>query len=240
MINYLLTILVILIIICFRYRLVLCRDRMSADECLEHKWLIETNQSLKMPLENGIMTVEQTTIQSNGDDESNKSNGIDYVTESSPPKTSTGFFLHQQNPNKSRTFLKQNHTSNSPNNHCNNISAIVGPPNNANELLRDFATNKENINLSKILANRNQSSTQLLNNLNKGSTTTITTTPQSSSAQIQLNNNISDEITAVQQTKMSNVSAIMVFSKDSPPPYFQKNTIRLKIYKFNELLYLPF
>lgn len=191
---------------------------MSADECLEHKWLIETNQSLKMSSENGTTTVEQTTIQQNGDNGSNKSNGIDYVTESSPSKPSTGFFLHQQNPNKSRTFLKQNHTSNSPNINCNNMSGIVGSPNNANELLRDFATNKENINLSKILANRmtpiqNQSSTQLLNNLNKGSTTT---TQQSSSAQIQHNNNMSDDITAVQQTKTSNVSAIMVFSKDSP------------------------
>lgn len=188
---------------------------MSADECLEHKWLIETNQSFKMPLENGTTTIEQTTIQQNGDNESNKSNGIDYVTESSPPKPSTGFFLHQQNPNKSRTFLKQNHTSNSPNINCNNMSTIVGPPNNANELLRDFATNKENINLSKILANRmtpiqNQSSTQLLNNLNKGSTTT----PQSSSAQMQLNNNMSDDITSVQPMKTSNVSAIIIFSKD--------------------------
>lgn len=186
---------------------------MSADECLEHKWLIETNQSLKMPLENGTTTVKETTIQQNGDHESNKSNGIDYAPESSPSKPSTGFFLHQQNPNKSRTFLKQNHTSNSPNINCNNLSPIVGPPNNANDLLRDFATNKENINLSKILANRmtpiqNQSSTQLLNNLNKGSTTstTITATPQSSSAQMQLINNMSDDITGVQQTKTSNVS----------------------------------
>lgn len=158
---------------------------MSAEECLEHKWLNEISR----PLQNGKITKIDTTsavdittqinkaFEQNGD--LNKSNGIDITTSASSPPTkpSTGFFLHQ-NPKNRTTFLKQNTTTNNTNLNCNQI----GPNNNTNELLKDFATNKENINLSKILANRitplqNQSTTahQLLNNLNKGSTTTPTT-----------------------------------------------------------------
>lgn len=164
---------------------------MSANECLEHKWLSDTSQLSRKSIENGTTTTETPTIditmqtnklfEQNGD--GYKSNGHDCITTTttmpataSPTKTSTtGFFLHQ-NP-KNRTFLKQNTTTTNLN--CNNTS--TGPNNananaNANELLKDFATNKENINLSKILANRitplqNQTATQLVNSLNKGSTT---------------------------------------------------------------------
>lgn len=85
--------------------------------------------------------------------------------------------------NDSDCCLKQ--TATTMNNNCNssNINCISDSGKSGssysvseqNDLLKDYATNKENINLSKILVNRiaplqNQPSTQLINNLNKGIT----------------------------------------------------------------------
>lgn len=229
------------------------RDRMSAVECLEHKWLSESSRPLKNCTKEDSTIAETITItatvtaaatentnsipiekHSNGSAiiiDTNKSREVDGVscatsspspppssssaTSASPAKPNTGFFLHQTpkngttldevlfsslnngfnttahtNTNTNGVAFKtidhhsrhhhhhlqqhhhHNHSNHQHHNHhhhsnhpsvehakqsaptVNNSCSSSINPNDTTDLLKDYATNKENINLSKILANR--------------------------------------------------------------------------------------
>ncbi|XP_031628375.1 death-associated protein kinase related [Contarinia nasturtii] len=273
---------------------VAAEDRMSAVECLEHKWLSESSQPLKASIIKDSTTTKTNVISTNDIIpenhhvviEAKKLQQIDSVGTSptpslpSPPKASAGFFLHQtpkngtalldevlfsslnngfnttaNNTNASKTLngidhhhnhhnhhhqqqyhahhhnnhsmecAKQNTTLNNNNNNNNNSCNNINNPNDKSDLLKDYATNKENINLSKILANRiaPQSTASTVNNLqlisnlttlhnnnsnnssNNGTVTMTTYADESSSsststAATTTTNNISSVLTTVQQS----------------------------------------
>lgn len=214
------------------------RDRMSAVECLEHKWLSESSRPLKNCTKedstiaetiitatvtattaaaatentNSIPIEKHSTVENNSNgstiiidtNKSREADGVSCATSSSsssasPAKPNTGFFLHQT-PKNGTTLdevlfsslnngfnttahtrhhhhhhhLQQHHHHNHSNhqhhhhhsNHqsvehakqnaptVNNSCSSSMNPNDTTDLLKDYATNKENINLSKILANR--------------------------------------------------------------------------------------
>ncbi|XP_055297742.1 death-associated protein kinase related [Sitodiplosis mosellana] len=280
---------------------VAAEDRMSAVECLEHKWLSESSQPLKCSTKDNTTTTATATAttknviatDSRAENytvehklESNKSRENDSVNSvaiavtaaTSPPKASAGFFLHQTpkngtaldevlfsslnngfnttaNTNASKTngidhhhhhhhhhrshhhhqhhnYSQQhhnhhhhhhnNHSAECPKQNVNNNSCNINS-NDTSDLLKDYATNKENINLSKILANRmaplqNQSSSsaaaavanQIISNLttihnnnssnNSNNSTTMTYADDSSNNSAPTTNNISSMLTTVQQT----------------------------------------
>lgn len=294
--------------LCCASRFSRARDRMSAVECLEHKWLSESSQPLKCSTKDSTTTTTATAAATattknviSADNkaenytvehklELNKSREIDSVNSvavtaaaaaaASPPKASAGFFLHQtpkngtaldevlfssltngfnttaNNTNASKLNgiehrhhnhhhhqhhhhypqhhhlhhhqpHHNNHSGECPKQNVNNNSCSINS-NDTSDLLKDYATNKENINLSKILANRiapqqNQSSSsaaaaaaaanQLISNLttihnnnssiNSNNTTTMTTTyadDSSNNSAPTITNNISSALTTVQAT----------------------------------------
>lgn len=132
------------------------------------------------------------------------------------------------------TTLNNNNNHNNNNNSCNNINN----PNDKSDLLKDYATNKENINLSKILANRiaPQSTASTVNNLqlisnltttlhnnnssNNGALTMTTYADSSSStatatAAVTTTNNISTVLATVQSTGTAAASSTTIATPPS-------------------------
>lgn len=276
------------------------RDRMSAVECLEHKWLSESSQPLKnftkedstiaeitttvvavtaadatentIPIEkHNNSTVEnysnETTI------DTNKSREVDSVScatsssSSSPAKPNTGFFLHQTpkngtaldevlfsslnngfnmtaNTNTSTNgVFKSNHHhhlhqhqhqhhshSHSHHNHQSvvdqhakqNASSTVNNscsinPNDTTDLLKDYATNKENINLSKILANRS-SANQLINGnrINSSNSNSNSTTSNSDYVVVDEHSLATMSATSVTSAQAKQHETVHVLFPDAP------------------------
>lgn len=244
---------------------------MSAVECLEHKWLNESIQPLKSSKIDSTTTIIPTDSRTKicrrePKLESNKSREIDNIVTDSPPKTSTGFFLHQSpkngtaldevlfsslnngfnttaNSNASKLngidhhhhsqqqhHLQNNHSVNTdcPKQSTTGNNSCSMNPNDTSDLLKDYATNKENINLSKILANRiapQSSANQMINNLvtlhnntSISSNTTLYADDSSSNTNTSTttnvnNNNISSVLTNVQQSLTLPSNACAVQSK---------------------------
>lgn len=170
---------------------------MSAVECLEHKWLCESSEPPKSPTKDSSTTsiiANDNAVETNGVEVKNDKCKDSKIV-STPPK-STGFFLHPSpkngaaldevlfsnlngvntaNTNVSKTNGTEYHHHPHIHVECakqtvpvNNSGAKSNCTVNDTDLLKDYAINKENINLSKILSNRmpNQSSAnQIMNNL---------------------------------------------------------------------------
>lgn len=86
------------------------RDRMSAKECLEHKWLCE-NQPLKAQTNDSIIadvTPNRNNLEGNINDTQKLNDANNQTLSTSPPKTSAGFFLHPHpNQNNGTSSLNE-------------------------------------------------------------------------------------------------------------------------------------
>lgn len=226
-------------------------DRMSASECLEHKWLCDGVQptQIKCPMQTTqtetINKIESHANNTNHIDIINKVRNNDVISTIQPPSSSSlpplppkptaGFYLHQNVNCKNATTIDDRmfnnkfnmltrtslHTNNNGEHltmqttlphhpltisngefHTKDIEClkptIVGSCSQSekSELLKDYAINKENINLSTILVNRTNSSTMPAYNeesldvsrLSNGNGSTSTLTVQQTIMNLPANN----------------------------------------------------